>query len=348
MEELKLDRNRKRVEQCPCGKTNKDGKFVPFVGFDCAGYCHACGETVLPESDKVIVEYKPLPPKPIVPFPEGVVKLHMSTGMQHNRFLLGLKMFFGWNVAKIAKKYNIGTWQYEKQPEYLNQYNGSTIFFLQDAQGRYRSGKVMSYNPATLKRNKDIQTNWVHSLYKYSLVRNLVHETYDIKQAAEYELENCFFGEHLLASNLSARIVIVESEKTAIIANECGKYEGFIFIASGGSQGLNQSKFKALAGRQILILPDNDIVLDVPKDGKKSKFELLKEKVEQLNKLGYEVKILPNSTAFFDGKKGDLADALIQDKANSVWHRLDAEEKESYKDLGFLENYSVNKLEFTE
>jgi hypothetical protein len=341
MEELKLDRNRKRAEQCPCGKNNKDGKFVPFVGFDCAGYCHACGETIMPESNKAIVEYKPLPPKPIIPFPEGVVKLHMSTGMQYNNFLLGLKMFFGWNVAKVAKKYNIGTWQYEKQPEYLANYNGSAIFFLQDAQGRYRSGKVMSYNSTNLKRNKDIQTNWVHSLYKYSLTRNLVHETYDIKYAAEYELESCFFGEHLLATNLLARIVIVESEKTAIIANECGKYEGFIFLASGGSQGLNQSKFKALAGRQILILPDNDIVMDA------QKLEVLKKKVEQLNKLGYEVKILPNSTAF-SGAKGDLADALIQEKANSVWHRLTVEEKEIYKDLGFLQNYSVNKLEFTE
>lgn len=342
MEELKLDRNRKRVEQCPCGKTNKDGKFVPFVGFDCAGYCHACGETVMPESDKPSIEYKPLPPKPIIPFPESIVKLQMSTPMQYNTFLMGLKLFFGWNVAKIAKKYNIGTWLYEGQPDYLANYNGSTIFFLQDMQGRFRSGKVMSYNTVTLKRNKDIQTNWIHSLYKYSVTRNLVNETYAIKQAAEYELESCFFGEHLLSQDLTARIVIVESEKTAIIANECGKYNGFIFLASGGSQGLNQSKFKALQGRQILILPDNDITSDA------QKLDVLKKKVEQLNKLGYEVKILPNSTSFIDGKKGDLADALIQDKANSVWHRLDAEEKEIYKDLGFLENYSVNKLEFTE
>lgn len=42
---VKLDLNKKRyqVKQCPCGKNNKDGKFVPFKGFEDRGYCHSCG-----------------------------------------------------------------------------------------------------------------------------------------------------------------------------------------------------------------------------------------------------------------------------------------------------------------
>ena len=29
--ELKFDKKRNRVKFCPCGKDNKDGKFVPYV-----------------------------------------------------------------------------------------------------------------------------------------------------------------------------------------------------------------------------------------------------------------------------------------------------------------------------
>jgi hypothetical protein len=50
--ELKFDKNRFRVKFCPCSKDNKDGKFVPYVGFENKGYCHSCGETFLPELPK--------------------------------------------------------------------------------------------------------------------------------------------------------------------------------------------------------------------------------------------------------------------------------------------------------
>lgn len=38
-----LDKRRYQVKQCPCGKSNKDGKFVPFRGLEDRGYCHSCG-----------------------------------------------------------------------------------------------------------------------------------------------------------------------------------------------------------------------------------------------------------------------------------------------------------------
>jgi len=46
---LNLDKKRFLVKYCPCGKSNKDGKFVPYVGYDEKGYCHSCCETFLPE-----------------------------------------------------------------------------------------------------------------------------------------------------------------------------------------------------------------------------------------------------------------------------------------------------------
>lgn len=57
--ELKFDARRTRVKQCPCGNSNRDGKFVPYKGFDDLGYCHSCGKTFLPniEKERVAVSF---------------------------------------------------------------------------------------------------------------------------------------------------------------------------------------------------------------------------------------------------------------------------------------------------
>ena len=50
--------------------------------------------------------------------------------------------------------------------------------------------------------------------------------------------------------------MIVESEKTAAVLSEYAR--GWVWLASGGSQGLkNADKNKALAGREVWLLPDN-------------------------------------------------------------------------------------------
>ena len=49
MNNLKLNsKDRFKVKTCPCGKSNKDGKFVPFEGHTKFGFCHSCTETILP------------------------------------------------------------------------------------------------------------------------------------------------------------------------------------------------------------------------------------------------------------------------------------------------------------
>lgn len=49
MAKYKLEKDRTKAKNCPCGKSNTDKKFVPFKGYENKGYCHACGETFLPE-----------------------------------------------------------------------------------------------------------------------------------------------------------------------------------------------------------------------------------------------------------------------------------------------------------
>jgi len=53
MELYKKPNRYQLVPECPCGKSNRDGKFVPFVEgtrvLTNAVYCHSCGRTFYPD-----------------------------------------------------------------------------------------------------------------------------------------------------------------------------------------------------------------------------------------------------------------------------------------------------------
>ena len=64
-EQYKFDNNRRKVESCPCGKSNKDGKFATFKGFDNKGYCHSCDETFFPDKEYKFERYIAPPQIPV-------------------------------------------------------------------------------------------------------------------------------------------------------------------------------------------------------------------------------------------------------------------------------------------
>jgi hypothetical protein len=97
----------------------------------------------------------------------------------------------------------------------------------------------MLYDPLTGKRIKE-PVNYIAWVHKA------------IKQP-EFELKQCFFGEHLLTDN-SKPVAIVEGEKTAIIASVY--LPQFIWIAAGALQGLTMEKCSILMGRSVVLYPD--------------------------------------------------------------------------------------------
>ena len=62
-------KKRFRVKICPCGKSNKDGKFVPYVGYENKGFCHSCGKTFIPINEEDVKDsqksFTTPPPKPV-------------------------------------------------------------------------------------------------------------------------------------------------------------------------------------------------------------------------------------------------------------------------------------------
>lgn len=120
-----------------------------------------------------------------------------------------------------------------------------TLFWQIATDGTIRAGKTIPYNPNGHRdKNDPLPAMWAHK-----------SRTFDGMHTGD-KLQQCFFGEHLLKENPTAPVVIVESEKTAAVLSELSR--GYVWLASGGSQGLkNEDKNKVLRGRDVWLCPDN-------------------------------------------------------------------------------------------
>jgi hypothetical protein len=185
--------------------------------------------------------YKPRPvtpqPKPVSFIPVEVFKQSLQIDKtvlqvaETNHFVKFLIALFGVEVAnQLVSRYFIATSKH---------WNGATVFWQIDTQGKIRTGKIMLYSPTTGKRIKEPFNHiyWAHKALKQP----------------EFELKQCFFGEHLLIDKTKP-VAIVESEKTAIIASVY--LPQFIWIAVGSLTNLNAEKCSILKGRTVTLFPD--------------------------------------------------------------------------------------------
>jgi len=123
--------------------------------------------------------------------------------------------------------------------------NKSVIYWQIDIKGKVRTGKIMQYNPETGKRvkNRAGSINWVHSILKR---RNPTF--------ANFNLCQCYFGEHLLRLYPDKPVAIVEGEKTAVIGSII--YKEFNWLAAGNLNGLSVSKSEVLKDKYVMLYPD--------------------------------------------------------------------------------------------
>ena len=230
MRDLKIDKNRKRVKYCPCGKSNKDGKFAPFKDYHNKGYCHSCDTTFFPEIEKVV---KPMytPPKPISKHDYDLV-IKSGRNFKKNNFIKWLKSKFeDVEVRDTIKRYLIGS---------SNHWKGATVYWQIDKFQRVRGGKIMLYNASNGKRIKQPYNhiNWVHTVLK----------------TPHFNLKQCLFGEHLLNEFPNKIVAIVEAEKTASYMSIL--YPDKIWLATGSKGNFKYELLKSLYGRTIICYPD--------------------------------------------------------------------------------------------
>ncbi len=179
------------------------------------------------------------PPSPLVTkgesMPSFIDARVMEQSLQSydkNNLYIFLSLKLGTRTTKeLFERYRVGT---------ARKWGNSTVFWQIDTQGRVHAGKIMLYDANTGKRVKEpySRISWVHSEL------NLKH----------FNLDQCFFGEHLLASG-DKPVGIVESEKTALIAS--AYIPQYIWLATGGMNGcFNERQMEKLMNRKAVLFPD--------------------------------------------------------------------------------------------
>ncbi len=186
-----------------------------------------------PDDDYYLIRNNPKPKS--IPKPTSfILKETLKGTLKHydsNHLVTYFRRLFGSaNTEKLIAKYYIGS---------AKKWEGGTVFWQIDIEGKIRTGKIMLYNSETGKRVREpfSHVTWVHSELKLP----------------DYELKQCFFGEHLLREK-TMPVAIVESEKTAIISSVY--LPEYIWLAAGSISNLNAEKCAVLKGRKVILFPD--------------------------------------------------------------------------------------------
>lgn len=240
-----------------------------------------------PEKAELIRDFPPIhktvsqqKPMPVSFINESIVSRSLTRYGQNKLFQFLTSVLETEQTLNLMKKYRVGT---------ANYWPGATIFWQTDSSGKVHTGKIMLYDPSNGRRIKQPHNHisWVHSMIG----------------GDEFNLKQCFFGEHLLNQNKALPVAIVESEKSALIAS-CYLPE-FCWIASGGKHGcFRDENLNVLEGREIVLFPDLGA------------FDQWSLKANHMKELGYEVEIFDylerNASAQQRMEGYDIADFLLQ------------------------------------
>ena len=174
--------------------------------------------------------------KPVCIAPSYIASSYVDKSLSHyeiNPLYRYLCNVFGEEeTIRLFQLYRIGT---------SAKWGGSAVFWQIDMNGLVRTGKIMCYNPETGHRIKEPQAFvcWAHSELRMP----------------DFHLKQCLFGEYLLKSSTSSPVMLVESEKTAVIMSHF--IPDYLRLATGGKNGcFNREAMQVLRDRNVTLLPD--------------------------------------------------------------------------------------------
>lgn len=233
-------RRSSRKEICPrCGQRRfvpyvltEDGETIAGAEFGRCDREQSCGYHRYPDGEvKTTIEVQPQRRADMLRY-NGDLCFGKSTLFNYAVKLLGYNdAILAWSEYRIG---NVG---------------GRTIWWQIDANGVVRTGKIMAYKQDGHRDKANAHgVTWAHK-----------HEAFRDMFTGE-ELKQCLFGEHLLAQRPNAGVVLVESEKTAVMLSRF--IPQYVWLATGGSQGIkNEERLKVLEGRKVVLIPDSGMYL---------------------------------------------------------------------------------------
>jgi hypothetical protein len=174
-------------------------------------------------------------PRPLNYLPLDLVEQSRRQLATNNLWVFFAKQIGEAAANTIFEKYRVGSSKH---------WPGATAFWQIDNKGNARQCKVMLYNPDTGRRVKK-PFDHISFMGKNILGNN------------DANLQQCFFGCHLLPLYPLAPVAIVESEKTAMYCAHI--YPKYVWLATGGKQGcswLNKAVLEPLRGRAVVLFPD--------------------------------------------------------------------------------------------
>lgn len=251
IEDLKFETRRSVAKVCPCGRSNKDGKFAPFKGFTDKGHCHSCGETFFPGKEaeiKINAGPQLTQDKPISYLPFDAMFNSTASHRECSLYPYLASLFDTEIASNICNSYFIGAGQ-----------NGNTVFWYADVNGRLRQAKEMPYKQDGHRDHDRIIRSFYNNTGEKVEIKGAYATGKAILRSKEVNLQYCFFGEIFLhwLDNADKKVCIVESEKTAVIASVF--YPEFVWLATGGKNGCKwtaSNVCNVLANRDVILYPD--------------------------------------------------------------------------------------------
>ena len=291
-------------------QSNKDGKFSNYKSFpDNYGYCHSCGNAILPPTlykDDKGVEFQWNDVKKC--FEPIVVQMSYTNVIQVSNKPVGQRQTADEIVGRQSKyipkdlvlRYN----SYKPESNLMlyirRTYGGENAEFLKNMYyiGSSKDGGTIFWN---INENQKVQKVRV----SYYTIQGKRTNKFKVPYKNEDGYFSCLFGEHLinLEENIGKPIVLVESEKTAII---CAlNLPEYVWLSYGGINGLAKKNLQVLVGKKVVLVPDIS----------ENAVAIMKKKLPHLLELGIEAKV-------WDMTNGKSDDQLKKEG----WYNCDLED----------------------
>lgn len=254
LESPRLTGHRQQKFECPqCGKKKCFVRYVDKENecqylADDVGKCdhqHSCGYHYTPReyfhdhawNNPTPIRHKhQYTPPPLPPFQPISMEYVVSSHSPQSTF-------WQWFVTVVAKKLTLTQ---ERLQQVFNDYfigatEGNVVFWQIDELHRVHTGHIMRYKT---NGHRTRFSNWIHHCM---IDKGLLPR--------DWQLYQCFFGQHLLSLRPDAHVCLVESEKTALVM--AAFQPQHVWLATAGSGGLSAERMACLKGRRVTLFPDS-------------------------------------------------------------------------------------------